>query len=264
MTPTVAELFDLTGQVALVTGATGHLGLAIARGLAEAGANVVVSSRRLVRAEDTAHSLATHHRSQRHYAVELDHMDESSLERGFAATLERAGQINVLVNNAHEHPNEDWTNIKRDTFNKQLVHATAYFELARLVRDGAVAANRSASVVMMASMYGLVGSYPEAYHELGPASSVAYHALKGGIVQMTRHLAVYWAKDRVRVNAVSPGPFPSPRVNPQLVDRLSRKTPMGRVGLPHELTGAIVYLASNASSFTTGQNIVVDGGWTAW
>jgi gluconate 5-dehydrogenase len=118
-------------------------------------------------------------------------------------------------------------------------------------------------VIMLGSMYGLVGSYPEVY-EPGQASPVSYHALKGSILQMTRHLAVYWARDRVRVNALSPGPFPAPTAPHALVERLCQKSPMQRMGQPHELKGAVVFLASDASSYVTGQNLVVDGGWTAW
>jgi gluconate 5-dehydrogenase len=117
---------------------------------------------------------------------------------------------------------------------------------------------------MVGSMYGLVGSYPDAYQDLVPASPAAYHALKGGIVQLTRHLAVYWAKDNVRVNCLSPGPFPPKGSNSQLVERLKAKSPMSRMGKPHELKGAIVLLASDAGSYITGQNLIVDGGWTAW
>src|SRR5690606_27158224 len=114
------------------------------------------------------------------------------------------------------------------------------------------------------SMYGQVGSYPEAYEGLGPASPVAYHALKGGILHLGRHLAVYWAPDNIRVNCLSPGPFPSPAVPEELPQRLSAKSPMGRMGQPHELKGALVFLASDAASYVTGHNLVVDGGWTAW
>jgi gluconate 5-dehydrogenase len=116
---------------------------------------------------------------------------------------------------------------------------------------------------MLGSMYGLVASYPDAY-EPGAASPVAYHTLKGGLPQMTRHLTVYWARDRVRVNALSPRPFPAPSAPPAVVERLCHKSPMGRMGLPHEFKGAVVLLASDASSYVTGQNLVVDGGSTAW
>ena len=110
----------------------------------------------------------------------------------------------------------------------------------------------------------LVGSYPDAYAGITVASPIAYHTLKGGIVHMTRHLSVYWAADGVRVNCLSPGPFPSEKADRRMVERLCTKTPMKRMGRPHELKGAIVFLASDASSYVTGHNLVVDGGWTAW
>src|SRR4029077_4481791 len=106
--------------------------------------------------------------------------------------------------------------------------------------------------------------YPDAYADVADASPVAYHALKGGIVQMTRHLAVYWAKDGVRVNCLSPGPFPSEKASREMGEGLIAKSPMGRMGRPDELKGAVVFLASSASSYMTGQNLVIDGGWTAW
>ena len=114
-------------------------------------------------------------------------------------------------------------------------------------------------------MYGQVASYPEAYEDICNASPVSYHALKGGIIHMTRHLAVYWAQDSVRVNCLSPGAFPNPQSVPDgLVERLIPRCPMRRMGLPHELKGAVVFLASDASSYMTGQNMTIDGGWTAW
>ncbi len=113
-------------------------------------------------------------------------------------------------------------------------------------------------------MYGIVGSYPDTYDGVCSASPVAYHALKGGVIHMTRHLAVYWAEDGLRVNCLSPGPFPSEKANPEMVQRLCNKNPMKRMGTSSELKGAILFLASNASSYMTGQNLVIDGGWTAW
>jgi len=117
---------------------------------------------------------------------------------------------------------------------------------------------------MIGSMYGQVASYPEVYEGIGPSSPVAYHALKGGIIHLTRHLAAYWAKDAVRVNCLSPGPFPAPGCSQELLERLEAKTPMGRIGQPHELNGALLLLASDAGSYITGHNLVVDGGWTSW
>jgi NAD(P)-dependent dehydrogenase (short-subunit alcohol dehydrogenase family) len=261
--PTIQQLFDLTGKVALVTGGTGHLGSSISRALAEAGASVVISSRDQSRAQDAAAQLPTPGAAE-HFGVQLDHMDEASLEDGFEETLHCAGQLDILINNGHEGNAHDLTDVTKEQFNRQLANATGYFLLARLLRDHAVERGAPAGVVLLGSMYGLVGSYPEAYAGVCPASPVHYHTLKGGIVHMTRHLAVYWAGDNVRVNCLSPGPFPSPKAPAEMVDRLKAKNPMGRMGSPHELKGAILLLASDAGSYITGQNIVVDGGWTAW
>lgn len=261
--PTVTKLFDLTGRRALVTGASGYLGGALARALAEAGATVVVSSRQLAQAQAVAASLPADGRAE-HQAIQMDHMDEGSIERGFAEAVRLAGGLEILVNNGNQAVANDWTDVTGEQFTRQLANATGYFLLARQIREHAVQRGTSASVILLGSMYGVVGSYPEAYAGVCPVSPVAYHALKGGIVHLTRHLAIYWAQDGVRVNCLSPGPFPNPRAPAEMVKRLCEHSPMKRMGLPHELKGAVVFLASDASSYMTGQNLLIDGGWTAW
>lgn len=259
----VEELFDLTGRVALVTGGCGHLGTALCRALAEAGASIVVTSRDADKAQSF---VATLPRSvtQRHLGIALNHLETTSITSGFETAVHEYGQVDILVNNAHEPSGHDWTTITPEAFTQQLANATGYFTLARQLRDHAVSRHQPASIILLGSMYGLVGSYPEAYENLCTASPVAYHALKGGVIQMTRHLAVYWAQDRVRVNCLSPGPFPSEKAPAELVARLQAKSPMQRMGQPDELKGAVVFLASDASSYMTGQNLVIDGGWTSW
>ncbi|MBI2807793.1 MAG: SDR family oxidoreductase [Planctomycetes bacterium] len=261
--PTIHELFDLTGKVALITGGTGHLGSAMARALAEAGASVVLTSRDTERARAAAARLPSMGNA-RHHGIAVDHMDPANIERGFDEAVSRAGKIDVLVNNGQEGPPNDWTTVTPEQFNRQLANATGYFLLARLLRNHVVERAAPGSIILLGSMYGQVGSYPDAYAGICDASPVAYHALKGGIIHMTRYLAAYWASDGVRVNCLSPGPFPSDRAAPAMVERLCTKLPMKRMGRPHELKGAIVFLASEASSFMTGQNLTIDGGWTAW
>jgi gluconate 5-dehydrogenase len=260
---TVAELFNLKGRTALVTGGCGHLGSSLCRALAEAGANVIVTSRDRARAAAFAASLpvasgATHH------GIALDHTDAADIERCFVEAISLGEPIDILVNNGHDPSAKDWTTVDAEAFTRQLANATAYFLLARHLRDHLVARQSPGSIIQLGSMYGLVGSYPDAYEGVSVASPVAYQTLKGGIVQMTRHHAVYWARDNVRVNCLSPGPFPSSHAPPELVERLSHRSPMGRMGAPEELKGAVVFLASDASSYMTGQNLVIDGGWTAW
>lgn len=261
---TVRELFDLSGQVALITGASGHLGNAVATGLAEAGASVVAASRSLERAQDVARTLPTLG-DAKHVAVQLDHLDSASVTAGFSDAVQAAGKIDILVNNGHNATTKTWHDISDDEFNAQLANATGYFRLAKELRDHAIARNAPASVILLGSMYGIVSSVPAMYEGIGPGNPVAYQVLKGGIVQLARHLAVHWAGDRIRVNTLSPGPFPNPNRAPaEMCRRLAERTPLGRLGNADELKGAVVFLASDASSFVSGHNLVVDGGWTAW
>ena len=257
------SLFGLGGLTILLTGATGHLGRALAHGLAHAGARLVVSSRVMASAESVADELASPS-GARHVATQIDHLDHESLQRGFERAIAEVGTLDVLIANGHQASASDWKSVTGDEFSQQLQNATGYFMLARLLRDHVVSRSSSGSVIFLGSMYGLVGSYPDAYEGIGPASPVAYHALKGGIIQMTRHLAVYWAADKVRVNCLSPGPFPASSAPDRLVENLAQHSPMGRMGQAEELVGPAIFLASNASSYITGHNLVVDGGWTAW
>ncbi len=190
---TVHDLFSLSGKVALITGATGHLGSAMADALAEAGASVIASSRRLGDAQAVAARLVRGP-DVKHHAIEMDHTDEGSIDRGFDAAIAAAGRVDVLVNNGHDPLGADWRTVTGEQFSRQLANATGYFLLSRLFRDHIVARSGGGSVVLLGSMYGAVGSYPDAYDGIAAASPVAYHALKGGIVPMTRHLAVYWRK----------------------------------------------------------------------
>ncbi len=263
LTNSVFEQLDLTGKTALVTGGGGHLGSAFASALAEAGAQVAVTSRDPNKASEAAAELPNPN-GVKHVGVVLDHLQSQSIDQCLATATQNIGPIDILVNNGHHLTAQPIDEATPEDFTLQLSNATGYFELARHIRNSAVRRNAAASVIMIGSMYGIVGSYPDVYEGIGPASPVAYHALKGGIIHLTRHLAVYWAKDRVRVNCLSPGPFPADSVSTDSVQRLEAKCPMGRMGTAHELKGALLLLASDAGSYITGQNIVVDGGWTAW
>ena len=261
--PTIQDLFDLTGKVALITGGSGYLGNSFSRALAEAGASVVIASRARKRAEQVAADLPSPGGAT-HFGVQLDQLDEASLHSGFDAAVESAGQVDILINNGQQGHPLDLTDVTGEAFNEDLKNVTGYFLLARRFRDHIVARKTSGAVVMIGSMYGVVGSYPDAYEGVCTASPVQYHALKGGIIHMTRHLACYWARDGVRVNCLSPGPFPSEKAPQEMVERLKTKLPMRRMGEPHELKGSLLLLASDAGSYITGQNLLVDGGWTAW
>jgi gluconate 5-dehydrogenase len=260
----VMDLFSLRGRVAIVTGACGWLGSAISRALAEAGATLAVTSRDGAQAERFAAELP----GQGHVGVGFDQGDTDTIPGFVAGVLRRLGRVDVLVNNAYGAAAPNIDDATAEDFDRAYhVGATAYFLLAREVMFHLRERQAAGSIVNIASMYGVVASYPSAYAGLPVNSPPNYHGLKGAVVHLTRHLAAYWAQHNIRVNAISPGPFPKPETFerlPEFIGRLEQKVPLGRMGQPHELKGAVVLLASDAGSYITGQNLLVDGGWTAW
>ena len=244
---------DLTGLVAIVTGASSGLGHRFTRVLAHRGATVLAAARRLDRLEDLAAG------SDRVVPVRCDITVDEDRDALFARAADLGG-VDVLVNNAGwaealpaaEHPLE--------SFRKTLeVDLTALFALSVAAADQ-MRSGGAGSIVNIASVLGLVGS--------APVTQAAYGAAKGGVVTLTRHLACEWARDGIRVNAIAPGWFPSELTEQMFADEaaatwIRRNTPVGRPGRPEELDGALLLLAGPASTYITGQVIAVDGGWTA-
>ena len=257
------DIFNLENKVAIVTGGSGHIGSEFSKALAEKGASLIVSSRYLEKAESFINSL-----NGEHLALELDLTNEDSINKFFDRALNFKGKIDILVNNAVNLTAHNIDNAtKDDFFNAFDSSVYSHYILARKSREVMLKNNSNGSIINIASMYGLVGSYPEVYKDLPFGSPPAYHAVKSSIIHLTRHLAVYWAKDNIRVNCISPGAFPNIQDGKdwaEFVKRLKSKIPMNRVGNPKELQGALLLLASDAGSYITGQNIIVDGGWTSW
>ncbi|MFN8445420.1 MAG: SDR family oxidoreductase [Caldilineaceae bacterium] len=262
--PSIHELFNLQGKVALLTGAAGWLGSAMSRALAEAGATLVVTSREADKIEAFAASLP----GSGHIGLPFDQGDTDSIPGFVQEVLAKVGKIDILVNNAYGGTAPSIDSATAEDFDKAYhTGVTAYFLLAREVAQHLRSRGAAGSIINISSMYGVVASYPDAYTGLQVNSPPNYHGLKGGLVHLSRHLAVYWAKDNIRVNCIAPGPFPTDKTQgrfPEFIDRLETKVPLGRMGRPEELKGLVVLLASDAGSYITGQNILVDGGWTAW
>jgi gluconate 5-dehydrogenase len=260
----VMDLFSLHGRVAIVTGACGWLGSAMSRALAEAGATLVVTSRDGEQAAQFAAQLP----GAGHIGIGFEQGDTDTIPGFVAGVVQQLGRIDVLINNAYGGSAPNIENATAEDFDRSYhTGATAYFLLAREVMFHLRQRQAPGSIVNIASMYGVVASYPGAYEGLPVNSPPNYHGLKGAVVHLTRHLAAYWAQHNIRVNAISPGPFPKSETieqQPEFIQRLEQKVPMGRMGQPHELKGAVVLLASDAGSYITGQNLLVDGGWTAW
>jgi len=265
--PTIEELFNLEGKVAIVTGGAGHLGTAISEALAEAGANVVVASRNVNNCRALAKKLNQDY--PKAIGLKLDVNLEESIFKLVEEVISKFGRLDILFNNAYSaKARKKLQEMPVDEFESALHNGlTSYFCMIKACVSPMKRAGKG-SIVNIASMYGIIAPHFEVYRDKDEYfSPVNYHACKGGVVQMTRYMACYFAKDNIRVNAISPGPFPKPQIiqrDPWFKEELARQNPMNRIGKPWELKGAALFLASDASSFITGHNLVVDGGWTIW
>lgn len=253
------QLFDLSGKVALVTGGSRGLGLEMAEGLAEAGASLMLLARREQWLAPAVESL-----KKRGFNCEGAVCDVSNPDVAPAAvkrTINAFGKLDILVNNAgvswgqpaEEMPLNKWQMVID-------IDLTAAFLFSQAAGREMIA-RRAGCIINIASVAGLIGSRPESGQHMA-----AYVAAKGGLIALTRELAAKWASHNIRVNAIAPGYFLSrltEKVLEQNESRIAAFTPMGRIGRPGELKGVAVFLAADASSYITGQTIVVDGGMTA-
>lgn len=264
----IRELFDLSGRVAIVTGGAGHIGAAIVDALAEQGAAVAIVDRDAGKADDLAERIGTAH-GVASCALAIDIEDEGAV-RGVAARVEAAlGGIDILINCAALVGTSELTgwavpfceqSVK--TWRRALeVNLTAPFALAQSAAE-ALAKNRRGSIINVLSIYGVVGPDERLYEGTNLGNPAAYGASKAGLMQLTRHLSTTLAP-AVRANALTPGGVS--RGQPAAFsERYVSRTPLGRMAVEEDFKGAVVYLASDASAYVTGQNIIVDGGWTAW
>lgn len=246
--------FRVDGKIAIVTGASSGLGARFARVLHAAGATVVVTARRVERLQSLAAELPGS------VAVQCDVAVDAEREHLINTVMDQFGRIDILVNNAgitHKAPIEAETIEQfRETME---VNTTAIWHLCKLAGESMVA-NKSGSIVNVASILGMIAGTP--------IKQANYAASKGAVIAMSREIAVQWARKGVRVNSLCPGWFVSEMTAGMDTDESSQKfvmqnSPIPRMGYEHELDGALLFMASDASSFMTGQAIVVDGGWTA-
>lgn len=249
------DLFRLDGQVAVLTGASSGLGQRFARVLTDAGATVVLAARRLDRLESLADELP------RTSAVACDVASSADITNLITTTLDEHGQIDILVNNAGISRVLPAVDDDIDDFRHEVeVDLIAPFDLARQAARSMIERNAPGSIINIGSVLGHVGG--------GRLKAAGYAAAKGGIHNLTRELASQWARKNIRVNAIAPGWFET-EMNTEMfgtdggMSYINGNTPMGRPGVEGELDGALLYLASSASSYTTGQVLFVDGGWTA-
>ena len=273
--PDLPEMFDLTGRVAVVTGGAGLLGRQFCRTLAEAGAQVVVVDIDV----QAAASLADELKEAGYEALSVG-TDISSLESVAAMTkktLEKFQRLDILVNSAALDPKFDQDNIDQqganafenfplDAWNQAIeVNLTGMFLCSQAVSRPMLAQGKGV-IINICSTYGLVGPDQRIYEREGQPPSfkpVTYTVTKAGVLGLTKYLATYYAGKDIRVNALTPGGVFVDH-DDTFVKAYSARTVIGRMAERTEMNGALLFLASDASSYMTGSNLVVDGGWTAW
>ena len=254
----VKQLFDLTGRVAIVSGGSMGLGLQMAEGLAEMGANLVLCARKKERCEAAAEALRI--LRVQTLALACDVKDKAAIQQVVEETLAKFGRIDILVNNAGVSWGASVEDMTLEQWNKVLsTNLTGTFLFCQAVGKVMVAQG-SGKIINIASVAGLGGASAE-------LQAIGYHASKGGVIAFTKDLACKWAPHNIQVNAIAPGWFPthmSGWIIEHRKDSLLAKIPLGRFGGDHDLKGAAVFLASDASAYVTGHVLVVDGGQTAW
>jgi NAD(P)-dependent dehydrogenase (short-subunit alcohol dehydrogenase family) len=264
------SMFRLDGRVAFLSGAAGLLGRPMAKALAFAGAHVVLNGRTQDTLEASVEELKSVGLSAS--VACFDVTDETAVRRHIGLIGEQYGRLDVLVNNASAgRPGTMESATAADFEQLYRVNVVAAFQLLQaaipLLRDAGSRREGSASVINIASMYGSVSPDPSIYGTSGANSPPYYGPAKAGLIQLTRYAACHLATQRIRVNCISPGPFPSAKYlqrDAEFHGQLKAKNPMHRTGDPAELQGPLLFLASDASSYVTGINLAVDGGWTAW
>ena len=259
MPRTIAQLFDLSGRTALVTGGSRGLGLQLAQALGEAGAKVMLTARKADELELATAQLQSQGIDARWIAADCAREDD--IHRLAAETLQRLGDIDILVNNAgaawgapaEEHPLEAWDKVMN-------LNIRGYFILSQYVGKHSMIPRRRGSIVNVASIAGLGGNPPD-------MKTIAYNTSKGAVVNFTRALAAEWGRYGIRVNAICPGFFPSKMTRGTLQamgeERLASHAPLQRLGDDEDLKGTVVLFASDAGKHITGQWLAVDGGVSA-
>jgi gluconate 5-dehydrogenase len=259
MTRTVQQLFDLSGKTALLTGGSRGLGLQMARALGEAGARLMISSRKASDLEQTAATLKAEGLDVQWLAA--DCAQEADIHHLTEQTLSRMGSIDILVNNAgaswgapaEDHPLEAWDKVMN-------LNVRGYFLLSQAVAKASMIPRRSGRILNVASIAGLAGN-PAGMH------TIAYNTSKGAVINFTRTLAGEWGRYGITVNAICPGFFPSKMTHGLLdklgADHLASQAPLKRLGDDEDLKGLTLLYASDAGKHITGQWLAVDGGVSA-
>ncbi|WP_409342392.1 SDR family NAD(P)-dependent oxidoreductase [Paenibacillus sp. MBLB4367] len=262
------KLFDLDGQIAIVTGGSGLYGAHISQALCEAGATVIIASRNVDSCEKAASVLRE--AGHQAFGMQLDLGDEAGICRFVAEVTERFKQIDILVNNSVSRVGlNDLEKTTQEGWEAaQHVNGTGTMLITREVVKPMVA-RRKGNIINIGSIQGAVGPHFPVYGDTGMTSGIEYTYAKWGMVGMTKWLANYYGRYNIRVNCISPGGYnpvgtQNEIMNETFTANYKKLTPLGRFSEDDDIKGPIVFLASEASRYVTGHNLLVDGGWTNW
>lgn len=252
------ELFSCKKKVALITGGAGLIGREIAKGLHDFDATVYVADK----SQDVSSKLTDIGTR----FINLDITEENTIKTAVDMIVRDEGRIDVLVNCAYPRTS-DWgakfEQIPAQSWTENVnAHLGGYFLACRIVAEH-MKKKGGGSIINFASIYGSVGPDFSLYEGTPMTMPAAYSAIKGGIITFSKYLATYYAKNNIRVNSLSPGGVYDNQSG-AFVEKYSQKTPLGRMAQPSDIVGGVIYLASDASSYVTGHNLIIDGGWTAW
>ena len=259
----MTSLFDLKGRDIWIFGGAGYLGTAVVKTLTEHGATVLC-----VDLGTRAQEMVTRERLEAAVTpVSFDASDAILADRFVKSSLRSRGTpAGLVVMTYKSFPRSVDSLLPAEFDEANQTNLTSTFVLARMAGNAMAAAGRG-SVVLFSSMYGTVSPDPGMYPPPILPNPIEYGVGKAGIQQMARYLSVHWASRNVRCNSISPGPFPftsQQESDPEWMNRIKTHCPMGRVGNPIEMAGSVVFLLADASTYVTGHNLAVDGGWTAW
>lgn len=264
----VMDMFKLGKKVAIVTGGSGLYGEHISSALGEAGALVIVASRGLEQCEKLAQVL----RDKGHEAVarRLDLADEQSIEEFVTQTITEFGQIDILINNSVSRTglNDIEQTTSAGWLQAQQVNGLGVMLLTKAVVR-TMRGRQEGNIINISSIQGILGPHFPVYGDSGKTSGIEYTYAKWGIVGMTKWLANYYGKYNIRVNCISPGGYNPTNTEHEIssdefLQKYLERTPLGRMADEDDIKGAVVYLASQASKYVTGHNLVLDGGWSSW